>query len=71
MSYYNTKVKSSLGPLGTSATTFPKYLTPSDGRPYGFSSENGLVLSATAGVGVHYKLTKMSDLMFEVRFQGF
>lgn len=71
VSYYSTKVSSSLGALGTPATTFPKYLTPSDGRQYGFSSESGVVLSAVAGVGVHYKLTTMSDLMFETRFQAF
>jgi hypothetical protein len=71
VSYYNTKVDSRLGELGLPSTTFPKYLTPSDGRPYGFSSENGVVVSVTAGVGVHYKLTTMSDLMFEVRYQGY
>jgi len=71
VSYYSAKADSRLGPLGLPSTTYPKYLTPSDGRPYGFSNENGVVLSATAGVGVHYKLTTMSDLMFEVRYQGF
>lgn len=71
VSYYSTSVSSTLGPLGTPATTFPKYLIPSDGHQYGFSSENGIVLSATAGLGVHYKLTTMSDLMFEARFQSF
>ena len=70
-SYYSTKVSSSLGPLGIPSTTYPKYLTPSDGHQFGFSSENGLVLSALVGAGVHYKLATMSDLMFEVRFQGF
>jgi hypothetical protein len=70
-SYYTTKVDSRLGTLGLPQTTFPKYLTPSDGRQYGFSSESGVVLSVTAGVGVHYKLTEMSDLMFEARYQGF
>jgi hypothetical protein len=71
VSYYNTKVDSRLGTLGLPENTFPKYLTPSDGRPYGFSSESGVVASITAGVGVHYKLTTMSDLMFEARYQGF
>lgn len=71
VSYYSTKVDSRLGTLGLPVTTYPKYLTPSDGRQYGFSSENGVVLSVTTGVGVHYKLTTMSDLMFEVRYQGF
>lgn len=71
VSYYSTKVESRLGQLGLPLTTYPKYLTPSDGRQFGFSSENGVVLSATLGVGVHYKLTTMSDLMFEVRYQGY
>lgn len=71
VSYYSTKTSSRLGQLGIPLTTYPKYLTPSDGRQFGFSSENGVVLSATLGVGVHYKLTKMDDLMFEMRYQGF
>jgi hypothetical protein len=70
-SYYSTKVSSDLGPLGLPETTYPKYLTPSDGRRYGFSNENGVALSAIGGLGVHYKLTEMSDLMFETRFQVF
>jgi hypothetical protein len=71
VSYYTTSVTSQLGPLGLPSTTFAKYLIPSDGRQYGFSNENGVVLSITAGVGVHYKLTTMSDLMFDIRYQGF
>ncbi|MDR7372685.1 THC0290_0291 family protein [Flavobacterium aquidurense] len=71
VSYYSAKVGSSLGPLGNPLTTYPKYLVPSDGRQYGFSNETGVVLSATAGLGVHYKLTTMSDLMLEGRFQSF
>lgn len=71
VSYYTTKVTSDLGPLGNPATTFPKYLTPSDGRQFGFSDENGLVVSGTAGIGVHYNLSSMNDLMFETRFQVF
>jgi hypothetical protein len=70
-SYYSTKAESQLGPLGLTETTFPKYLTPSDGRAHGFSNENGVVLSVVTGVGVHYKLTEMSDLMFDIRYQGF
>ncbi len=71
ISYYSTKVSSDLGPLGIPETTYGKYLTPSDGHQYGFSSENGVVLAATAGLGIHYKLTTMSDLMVEGRFQMF
>ncbi|MBF7091074.1 glutamate dehydrogenase [Flavobacterium sp. ALJ2] len=68
-SYYSTKVSSTLGPLGNTATTFPKYLTPSDGHQYGFSNQSGTVLSVTYGAGVHYKLAPLHDLLFEARFQ--
>jgi hypothetical protein len=70
-SYYKTKTVSSLGLIDLPGIVPGKYLTPSDGRPHGFSNEDGIVLSATAGIGVHYKLTDMSDLMFESRFQIF
>ncbi len=69
VSYYSTKVGSRLGDITLPSVTPGKYLTPSDGRAHGFSTESGVVLSATAAVGVHYKLTTMSDLMFETRFQ--
>lgn len=71
VSYYSTKTKSGLGELGSIETTPLKYLTPSDGREHGYSSESNLVLSATAAAGIHYKLTRMSDLMLEARFQAF
>lgn len=71
VSYYSTKTKSGLGELGTIETTPLKYLTPSDGREHGYSNESNLVLSATAAAGIHYKLTRMSDLMLEARFQAF
>ncbi|MCD0475043.1 glutamate dehydrogenase [Flavobacterium sp. EDS] len=70
-SYYNSKVSSTLGPLGNTSTTFYKYLTPSDGHQYGFSSQSGTVLSVTYGAGVHYKLAPLHDLLFEARFQYF
>jgi len=69
VNYYSAKVGSRLGDITLPNVTPGKYLTPSDGRAHGFSTEDGVALSATAGVGVHYKLTKMSDLMFETRFQ--
>lgn len=71
VSYYKTHVGSDLGPLGLLQTTFPKYLTPSDGHQYGFSNESGIALSATAGFGAHYKLAELHDLMVEARFQMF
>ena len=70
-SYYNAKASSTMGPLGTPLTTFPKYLTPSDGRPYGFSTESGSVWSVVSSVGTRYKLTPLQDLMVDLRFQYF
>ncbi|MGO4820170.1 MULTISPECIES: THC0290_0291 family protein [unclassified Flavobacterium] len=70
-SYYNPKAYSTLGPLGTPLTTFPKYLTPSDGRPYGFSNEGGTVWSVVSSVGTRYKLSPLRDLMVDLRFQYF
>lgn len=70
-SYYNAKASSTMGPLGTPLTTFPKYLTPTDGRPYGFSTETGSVWSVISSVGTRYKLAPLSDLMVDLRFQYF
>ena len=70
-SYYNTEANSSLGPLGLVSTTPDKYLIPSDGHQYGFSTESGVTISALLGVGVHYKLNEMNDLIFEIRYQAF
>ncbi len=54
---------SDLGPLGTLATTYPKYL------PSGYSSEGGTTFSVVASVGTRYKLAEMHDLFAEVRWQ--
>lgn len=68
-SFYNAKAGSTMGPLGTPLTTFPKYLTPTDDRPYGFSTETGTVWSVVSSVGTRYKLSPLSDLMIDLRFQ--
>lgn len=68
-SFYNAKAYSTMGPLGTPLTTFPKYLVPSDGRPYGYSSESGSVWSVVSSVGTRYKLAPLSDLMIDLRLQ--
>jgi hypothetical protein len=70
-SFYNAKASSTMGPLGTPLTTFPKYLTPSEGRPYGFSTESGTVWSIVSSVGTRYKLSPLRDLMVDLRFQYF
>jgi len=67
--FYNAKASSTMGPLGTPLTTFPKYLVPSEGRPYGFSTEGGSVWSIVSSVGTRYKLAPLSDLMVDLRFQ--
>lgn len=71
ISGYKTEANSTFGPLGTVAATFPKYLTPSAGRSYGFSNEKGTTLSLVSSVGTRYKLTPMSDLMIDLRVQYF
>lgn len=70
-SYYNAEASSTLGPLGTPLTTFPKYLTPSEGLPFGFSTEGGTVWSVISSVGTRYKLSPLRDLMVDLRFQYF
>lgn len=68
-SFYDAKAYSTMGPLGTPLTTFPKFLVPSDGRPYGFSNESGPVWSIVSSVGTRYKLAPFSDLMIDLRLQ--
>ena len=71
ISGYKTEANSTLGRLGTTAVTFPKYLTPSDGRRYGFSTEKGTTLSLVSSLGTRYKLSPMADLMIDLRLQYF
>ncbi len=68
-SVYNSKAWSTLGPLGNSLTTFPKYLTPTDNRPFGFSSESKSTWSIVSSIGTRYKLSYNSDLMLDLRSQ--
>ncbi|MEO8253286.1 MAG: glutamate dehydrogenase [Flavobacterium sp.] len=69
ISYYKTEAHSTLGTLGNPLVTFPKYLTPTDDRQYGFSTESGTVLSVVTSVGTRYKLAPLSDLMVDFRLQ--
>jgi len=69
ISYYSAKASSTLGPLGTPATTYPKYLTPSEGRPFGFSNENATVWSVVSSIGTRYKLNESADLMIDMKLQ--
>lgn len=68
-SFYNPKAYSLLGPLGLTQTTFPKYLAPSDGRPHGYSSDNGNIWTVVSSIGSRYKLSPVSDLMVDLRLQ--
>ncbi len=67
--FYNAKVQSTMGPLGSPLTTFLKYLTPTDDRPYGFSIDTGSIWSVVSSVGTRYKLSPLSDLMVDLRIQ--
>lgn len=71
VSYYTATATSELGELGNITTTYPKYLVPSDGRPHGYSNESKAVFSVALNLGTRYKLTSMSDLMFDIRAQYF
>ena len=70
-SYYSAEASSTLGVLGDPAITYPKYLTPTDGRPYGFSTESKGVFSVVSSIGTRYKLNDSSDLMIDLRAQYF
>lgn len=71
ISFYTPTAKSDLGKLGSSLTTFPKYLSPSDGEKYGFTNESGTTWSVVASVGTRYKLNPSSDLLLDLRWQYF
>lgn len=68
-SFYDATATSTMGPLGIPFTTFPKYLVPSEGRPFGFATEGNSVWSMVSSVGTRYKLAPLSDLMIDLRMQ--
>lgn len=61
-SHYNPEATSLLGNLGSPDTTPIKYLD-------GFTNDSGTVWSVVSSVGVRYKLTVLSDLMVDLRWQ--
>lgn len=71
ISFYNATATSELGELGNITTTPIKYLVPSDGHPHGYSNESKTVFSGVLNIGTRYKLTPMSDLIFDLRAQYF
>ena len=62
-SFYQNNTYSELGPLGTQLTTYPRYL------PDGYMSGSGSTWSVVSSVGTRYKLTELSDLFVELRWQ--
>jgi hypothetical protein len=68
-SFYNPEAYSTMGPLGSPTTTFPKYLDPSDGRPHGYTSDSGNVWSIVGSIGSRYKMSPMADLLIDLRLQ--
>lgn len=62
-SFFSNNTYSELGPLGTSATTYPSYL------PDGYSSDGGNTFSVVSSIGTRYKIAPLSDLFVELRWQ--
>ncbi|WP_264566207.1 THC0290_0291 family protein [Flavobacterium sp. N3904] len=71
ISYYSATATSTMGELGNTATTHPKYLVPSDGHPHGYATESKAVISEVFDIGTRYKLNRMSDLIIDLRYQHF
>lgn len=72
-SFFNPQVKTSYGDgvLLNQNNIFPKYWSPSDGKPHGFSNDSGSTWSIVGSVGSRYKLNLMSDLIIDLRWQYF
>lgn len=69
-SFYKPEVYSTLpGGLQVETNVFPKYWTPSDGKPHGFSNDRGSTFSLVSSVGTRYKLSPLSDLVVDLRWQ--
>lgn len=71
ISYYTATATSTMGEMGDPSVTPLKYLIPSDGHSHGYSNESKAVFSGTLNLGTRYKLTRMSDLIFDLRAQYF
>ncbi len=61
-SFYDPEASSTLGPLDTPLTTPVKYFGAT-------TNDGGTVWSVVSSVGTRYKLTELSDLMVDLRFQ--
>ena len=60
--FYDPTAYSTLGPLDSPVITFPKYIGAT-------TNKAGTVWSIVSSVGTRYKLTALSDLMLDVRWQ--
>ncbi|HLA55990.1 MAG TPA: hypothetical protein VK623_07805 [Flavobacterium sp.] len=60
--FYDPEASSTIGPLDSPASTPTKYFGAT-------TNEGGTVWSIVTSVGTRYKLTTMSDLMIDMRFQ--
>ncbi|MEZ4852999.1 glutamate dehydrogenase [Flavobacterium sp.] len=63
-SFYDNNTYSELpGGLDNTANVYPRYL------PHSWSTEGGSTWSVVSSIGTRYKLTEMSDLFLELRWQ--
>lgn len=70
-SFYTPKVETSYGDgrLLNQANIFPKYWVASEGKDHGFSNDKGSTWTLVSSVGTRYKLTPLSDLIVDLRWQ--
>lgn len=69
--FYNAKTKTSYGDgkINNEDNFIPKYWEASDGKAHGFSNDPGSTWSVIGSVGTRYKLTPLSDLLLDLRWQ--
>lgn len=60
--FYDPEAYSTMGPLDSPLTTYPKYIGAT-------TNAGGTVWSVVSSVGTRYKLTPLSDLMLDLRVQ--
>jgi hypothetical protein len=70
-SFYSPTVSTTFrdGDLLNELNHIPKYWEPSEGKPHGFSNDKGSTWSLVSSVGTRYKLTPLSDLILDLRWQ--
>jgi len=61
-SFYDPEIHSELGTMGSPLTTPDKYIG-------GYTNKGGTVWSVVSSIGCRYKLTELSDLMVDLRWQ--